>query len=109
MHSIETVVTPNQKQYPWYHEKLRRVPTIDQCYMDDPCCFYEADMQFKRDKLVDNEILSILRRRFEDCVVYETPDHVAKCTPFWDYYKKAEENWFSKCKLKYPHSLNNFE
>lgn len=54
-------------------------------------------MQFKRDKMVDNEILALLRRRFEDCVAYESPDAVAKCTPFWDYYKKAEENWFSKC------------
>lgn len=54
-------------------------------------------MQFKRDKLVDNEILSILRQRFEDCVAYETPDHVEKCTPLWNYLKNAENNWFSKC------------
>lgn len=97
--NIETIVTPNQKQYPWYHEKFRRVPTIDQCYMDDPCCYHEANVQFKRDKLVDNEILSILRQRFEDCVAYEQPDHVEKCTPLYEYYQKAEANWFSKCKF----------
>lgn len=98
---IETIVEPNQKKYPWYHQQFQRVPTIDQCYMDDVCCQYEADMQFKRDKLVDNEILSILRQRFEDCVQYESPDHVAKCTPLYDYYHKAEENWFSKCESRY--------
>lgn len=76
---------------------MQRVPTIDQCYMDDACCQYEADMQFRRDKLVDNEILSILRQRFEDCVQYEMPDHVEKCQPLYDYYLKAEDNWFSKC------------
>lgn len=66
--------------------------------MDDPCCQYEADMQFKRDKFVDNEILNILRMRFEDCVAYESPDH-EKCRPLYEYYLKAEDNWFSKCKL----------
>lgn len=95
--SIEAIVEPNQKHYPWYHQQFRRVPTIDQCYMDDPCCAYEADMQFKRDKFVDNEILNILRMRFEDCVAYETPDH-EKCRPIYEYYLKAEDNWFSKCK-----------
>lgn len=95
---IETIVEPNQKQYPWFHQQFRRVPTIDQCYMDDPCCQYEADMQFKRDKFVDNEILNILRMRFEDCVAYETPDH-EKCRPIYEYYLKAEDNWFSKCEF----------
>lgn len=54
-------------------------------------------MQWKRDKLVDNQILSLLRQRFEDCVAYEMPDHVEKCTPLFDYYRKAEDNWFSRC------------
>lgn len=47
--------------------------------------------------MVDSEILSILRQRFEDCIAYEMPDHVAKCTPIMDYYKESEANWFSKC------------
>lgn len=94
----ESVVKPNQKQYPWYHERFHRVPTVDQCYTDDPVCIFEADQQFRRDKLVENEILSILRQRFEDCVLYEAPDHVEKCRPLREYYLKAEENWFTKCK-----------
>lgn len=48
--------------------------------------------------MVENEILSILRYRFEDCVVYEAPDHVAKCSPILEVYKQAEANWFAKCK-----------
>lgn len=77
---------------------FRRVPTIDQCYTDDPVCKYEANQQFKRDKLVENEILSILRYRFEDCVLYEAPDHLTKCQDILEVYKRAEENWFCKCK-----------
>lgn len=48
----ESVVVPNQKKYPWYHQQFRRVPTIDQCYTDDVVCDFEANSQFKRDRLV---------------------------------------------------------
>ena len=92
----EKIVEPNQKCYPWYHQKFRRVPTIDQCYTDDPICFFEADMQYRRDRSVDNEILSILRQRFEDCVIYETPDHSEKCKHLLKQYEEGAENWFTK-------------
>lgn len=97
MSFTETIVTPNQKQYPWYHQRFRRVPTVDQCYTDDVCCIYEADQQFKRDRKVDSEILSILRQRFEDCVLYEAPDHLTKCQDIHEALKIGEVNWFSKC------------
>lgn len=47
---LEKVVLPNQKHYPWYHQKFRRVPTIDECYTDDVVCVHEANMQYKRDR-----------------------------------------------------------
>ncbi|KAF5282482.1 hypothetical protein FQR65_LT14291 [Abscondita terminalis] len=92
----EKIVQPNQQVYPWYHQKFRRVPTIDQCYMDDPICYFEADMQYRRDRMVDSEILSILRQRFEDCVVYEAPDHVERCKGILDQYIEGTTNWFTK-------------
>ncbi|XP_053608040.1 NADH dehydrogenase [ubiquinone] 1 beta subcomplex subunit 10 [Plodia interpunctella] len=92
----ENIVEPNQKKYPWYHQTFRRVPTIDQCYSDDAICDYEANAQFKRDKMVDSEILSILRQRYEDCMLYESPDHLTMCKPLLDKYKDAEEAWFIK-------------
>lgn len=48
--------------------------------------------------MVDNEVLSILRQRFEDCTLYEAPDHMVKCKPIFEQYEKAAENWFIKCK-----------
>lgn len=78
---------------------MRRVPSIDTCYTDDFVCIFEANDQFKRDKLVDSEIVNILRKRFEDCVLYEAPDHLKKCQPILDTYEKAAENWFTKCEL----------
>ncbi|XP_012267111.2 NADH dehydrogenase [ubiquinone] 1 beta subcomplex subunit 10 [Athalia rosae] len=92
----EKIVVPNQQNYPWYHKKFRRVPTIDECYTDDVVCFHEANMQFKRDKKVDNEILNILRQRFEDCVLYEGHDAKEKCTPIYQQYEDASTNWFMK-------------
>jgi NADH dehydrogenase (ubiquinone) 1 beta subcomplex subunit 10 len=46
----EKIVVPNQKDYAWYHQRFRRVPTIDECYTDDPVCQQEAQLQFKKDK-----------------------------------------------------------
>ncbi|XP_061399652.1 NADH dehydrogenase [ubiquinone] 1 beta subcomplex subunit 10 [Musca vetustissima] len=92
----ESIVEPNQKKYAWYHQQYRRVPTIDQCYTDDVVCRFEADQQFRRDRMVDNDIVQILRQRFEDCTLYEAPDHIEKCKPVLEQYEKAAENWFIK-------------
>jgi NADH dehydrogenase (ubiquinone) 1 beta subcomplex subunit 10 len=91
-------VEPNQKQYNWYHRKFRRVPTIDECFADDKLCIYEANSQYKRDRLVDSEIVSILRMRMDDCVREEYPDHAPICFQMKAAYEKAAENWFIKCK-----------
>lgn len=76
------------------------MPTIDQCYTDDAVCRFEADQQFRRDRMVDNEILTILRQRQEDCILYERPDARTKCKDIMEQYNKAAENWFIKCNQK---------
>jgi len=92
----ESVVEKNQSDYPWYHRQFRRVPTIDECYTDDIVCYIEADEQFKRDRMVDNEVLNIIRQRKEDCVMYEGADSKFKCAKLFEEYDKAAENWFIK-------------
>ncbi|KAF7489403.1 NADH dehydrogenase [ubiquinone] 1 beta subcomplex subunit 10 [Sarcoptes scabiei] len=54
--------------YPYYHKKFRKVPAIDECYIDDYACIYEADNAFKRQRQVDFEILKILNYRFNRCL-----------------------------------------
>ncbi|EZA49570.1 NADH dehydrogenase [ubiquinone] 1 beta subcomplex subunit [Ooceraea biroi] len=91
----EKFVEPNQKKYPWYHQQFRRVPTIDECYTDDVVCYVEANSQFCRDKLVDDEIVYILRSRFEQCAFYHGEDkHV--CDDLRNIYEEAATNWFIK-------------
>lgn len=92
----EQVVEPNQKKYNWYHRKYRRVPTIDQCYTDDPVCTVEANMQFVRDKEVEAEILAILRGRYMDCIHWEGAEHEQKCRPLWEIYQVNAGHWFCK-------------
>lgn len=92
----EKVVVPNQKKYPWYHQKFRRVPTIDECYELDVVCITEAQYQFERDKMVDDEILSILRQRYEDCGWYYGEDKDKFCTDYYKAYQEAAGAWFAK-------------
>lgn len=53
-------------------------------------------MQYKRDREVDSEILSILRYRMDDCVREEYPDF-EKCFPLKYAYEEAAAAWFTKC------------
>jgi len=88
-------------KYPYYHQKFRRVPTIDQCYTDDQSCIYEANEQYKRDKKVDENILNIVRNRFYKCCYYERGvnefyNHETICPKERADYKEAELNFFIK-------------
>ena len=52
------------------------MPTIDECHMDDIPCRTEANLQYFRDRGVEQAITKLLYQRFNDCVLYEYPDHV---------------------------------
>jgi len=99
---------------PFYHRRYRRVPTIDECYVDDVICRTEAQEQFMRDKKVESMMLNLLRSRLEDCLFYEkgtgpaiwggtkiptidvSDDSQHKCKKILDTFEKATENYFVK-------------
>lgn len=54
---------------------------------------------------VDTEIVAILRERFEECVLYEKPDHERKCAEVLATLNDASTNWFIKCKC---HKYSDF-
>ncbi|XP_057371345.1 NADH dehydrogenase [ubiquinone] 1 beta subcomplex subunit 10-like [Daphnia carinata] len=92
----ETVVVPNRPDHVYYHQKFRRVPTIDECYTDDMVCRFEAQQQFNRDKLVDGEIVQLVRQRYKECLISEQPDHTRKCAKLLADFEKVSENFCMK-------------
>ncbi|XP_002731868.1 NADH dehydrogenase [ubiquinone] 1 beta subcomplex subunit 10-like [Saccoglossus kowalevskii] len=86
----------NKNVYPYYHQQYRRVPDIDQCDVNDISCMYEAEMQFKRDKRVDEEITKILRKRMEDCWVIEGESAIQNCKSVVDQYDREATNYNTK-------------
>jgi len=92
----EKVVVPNHQENVYYHQQFRRVPTIDECYTDDVACRFEAQQQFNRDKLVDGEIVNLVRQRYKECIIYEQPDHRLKCKKLQEDFDQASENYFIK-------------
>ncbi|XP_043257412.1 NADH dehydrogenase [ubiquinone] 1 beta subcomplex subunit 10 [Colletes gigas] len=92
----ENIVVANQKKYPWYHQQFRRVPTIDECYELDMACRVEAELQFQRDWLVDQEILYVTRLRQEDCFM-ENPENHELC----DEIVKTHQDALTAYQVKY--------
>ncbi|XP_059167384.1 NADH dehydrogenase [ubiquinone] 1 beta subcomplex subunit 10-like [Physella acuta] len=94
----EKVVLPIQSrnQTKYYQRHFNRVPTVDQCDEEDPVCIYEADQQFHRDRMVDSDIVRILRQRKIECYAWEGPDKKYKCQQIDEDYNQAPVNWFIK-------------
>ena len=60
----KTVVEPSRgESYPWYHRQFRRIPSIDECYIDDILCREEA-------YLGSSATVNLLRERMNDCFFY---------------------------------------
>jgi len=47
---LEKFVEKTRQDYPYYHRKYPRVPTVDQCAYNDHVCLTEANEQFLRDR-----------------------------------------------------------
>jgi len=92
---VEPIKSRNHVYF--YHRRYRRVPTIDQCSVDDVLCRYEADEQMRRDKKVEDAIIIILRQRKLECEHYhQRPDADKYCQKLRDDYDMAVTNWFIK-------------
>merc|ERR1712004_266517 len=88
----EKVVEPirsKNKQY-YYRRQFRRVPTIDECEIGDEVCLYEANEQYKRDRMVDSEVMKLLRARKVECMVYfGHTEYPKKCAKIIEDYEQA--------------------
>jgi len=94
----ENVVQPIQTRRgnKFYHRKYNRVPTIDQCAVDDNVCIYEADVQLDRDRRVDYQITMILDQRLTECMAWEGYDKDHACKHIRDKWQQAMDNFYIK-------------
>merc|ERR1712107_962300 len=81
------------ESFPWYHRRFNRVPGIEECYTENAVCREEANHQFKRDWLVEEQIVHLLRERMHDCFFYEkaAENYYIKYGEVSRYYGRAED------------------
>lgn len=83
----------------YYHQHFRRVPTIDECEIDDQLCFFEAERQFARDRFDLRVKLNRHRYSFAFLPSYPTFRPTASSTP-------AVQNSTSLCSHYTPLSVD---
>ncbi|XP_071477135.1 NADH dehydrogenase [ubiquinone] 1 beta subcomplex subunit 10-like [Diadema antillarum] len=95
---VRDFVEAQQKrnQFYYYHERFPRVTSIEDCAVDDFVCMYEANMQYKRDRLVDMEILKLLQKTLADCRFEEGPNAHQACRAQLAEYEEAAHGYYTK-------------
>ncbi|XP_077387310.1 NADH dehydrogenase [ubiquinone] 1 beta subcomplex subunit 10 [Festucalex cinctus] len=91
---VSSIQAKNKLVY--YHQKFRRVPDMTQCQEGDYLCYYEADMQFRRDIKVDKEIVKIMQERMGACHQREGNSFEQNCAKEIEQFNEVSKNFQSR-------------
>ncbi|KAJ7306113.1 hypothetical protein JRQ81_010479 [Phrynocephalus forsythii] len=91
---MDSVRAKNKLHY--YHQRFRRVPDVTECLEDDFICLYEAEMQWRRDHVVDQHIVKIMQERVSYCRTLEGENYAEKCAIPVQQYKDVSKIYWNK-------------
>lgn len=95
---LENWIEPMQAKHRgnYYHRQFRRVPTIDECLVNDQLCMYEANEQMKRDKMIDKQIVKHLKIRFDECRRKYVDGAQTRCYQTYEDWNNTRQDFLVK-------------
>uniref|UniRef100_A0A3B4Z6U2 NADH dehydrogenase [ubiquinone] 1 beta subcomplex subunit 10 n=1 Tax=Seriola lalandi dorsalis TaxID=1841481 RepID=A0A3B4Z6U2_SERLL len=93
---VDSIRAKNKAVY--YHQKFRRVPDLTECQQGDYVCYYEAEMQWRRDYKVDQEIVKVIQERMRACQQREGASYHQNCAKEIQQFNEVTKNFQSRCK-----------